>query len=136
MSYTYVAMVGPETGDRQIERRFAVLGMVDFVLGNLYLNVNEYRLTNLTYYTDPWWTNDVCKFNIIYILSFIWCSSLTWHLWILRNVTSSSINILVYKRSVRPCEIDRNVYFRTKPEKSHIKNIGKSRYLQNKIFWS
>lgn len=37
-------MVGPETGDRQIERRFAVLGMVDFVLGNLYLNVNEYRL--------------------------------------------------------------------------------------------
>lgn len=33
-------MVGPETGDRQIERRFAVLGMVDFVLGNLYLKMN------------------------------------------------------------------------------------------------
>lgn len=43
-------MVGPETGDRQIERRFAVLGMVDFVLGNLYLtslNLTKcYKLVN------------------------------------------------------------------------------------------
>lgn len=35
-------MAGPETGDRQTVRLFAVLGMGGFELGKVYLNVNKY----------------------------------------------------------------------------------------------
>lgn len=43
-------MAGPETGDRQTVRLFAVLGMGGSELGKVYLNVNKYIVYHTT---DP-----------------------------------------------------------------------------------
>lgn len=100
-------MAGPETGDRQTVRLFAVLGMGGFELGKVYLNVNKY----IGYHTtDP-------GEQMAFVSSF-----LSWYdVHHLPDIFESNEMLQArrykYPRSVRPCEIYRNVYFRTKPEK-------------------
>lgn len=120
-------MAGPETGDRRTVRLFAVLGMGGSELGKVYLNVNKY----IGYHTtDP-------GEQMAFVSSF-----LSWYdVHHLPDIFESNEMLqarrykypCLQRRSVRPCEIYRNVYFRTKPEKNDMRLYSNVDFYQTRF---